>query len=197
MIEKKVLEKLYQVDKLSMSEIASRLKVSTHKVSWWMERYGVNRRSLSEATYVKRNPNGDPFKIKTFLSPEERELKGLGLGIFWGEGGKTNKIAIKLGNTDSNLIKKFVEFLKVICGVPKEKLRYSLMIFNDSDPNKASEFWTSELNIELKQLGKVTIIPPQGKGTYKNKSKHGVLIVGCYNSKLRKWIDEQLDLLKN
>jgi hypothetical protein len=128
---------------------------------------------------------------------EERELKGLGLGIFWGEGSKTDRNSVKVGNTDSELIKKFCDFLKIICGVSSEKLRYSLMIFNDSDPEEAVKFWTSELKINAGQLGKVTIIPPQGKGTYKKKSKHGVLIVGCFNSKLRKWIDEQLDLLKN
>lgn len=135
---------------------------------------------------------GDPFKIKINLSSEEKELKGLGLGIFWGEGNKVNKSGVRVGNTDPNLIKKFIEFLIIICGVKKEKLRYSLTLFNDSDIDAALKFWSSQLNISINQLGNPIIIPPQGKGTYKNKSKHGVLVVGCYNNKLKKWIDKEL-----
>ena len=196
-MDKAILEELYYSEKMSMSEIAEKLGFSIHKIQWWMDKYRMKRRNQSDATYVKRNPTGDPFKIKTNLSKEELELKGLGLGIFWGEGGKTNKTAIKVGNTDPNLITNFIKFLIIICGVHKEKLHYSLTIFNDSDPKEAANFWADKLKINLKQLGKITVIPPQGKGTYKNKSIHGVLIVGCFNSKLRKWIDEQLGLLKN
>ena len=196
-MDKNILDQLYNSEKKSMAEIATQLDCSTHKIQWWMDKHNIKRRNQSDATYAKRNPIGDPFKIRTNLSNEELELKGLGIGIFWGEGTKTDKTAIKVGNTDSKLIKKFIEFLKVICGVQKEKISYSLTVFNDSEPKEAAQFWASELSIEVKQLGKITIIPPQGKGTYRNKSKHGVLIVGCFNSKLRKWVDDQLELLKN
>jgi len=196
-MDKRVLEELYISKKMSMADISKKLNCSIHKIQWWMEKYSLGRRNQSDATYAKRNPNGDPFKIKTDLSEEERELKGLGLGIFWGEGNKADKTSIKVGNTDSMLIKKFIEFLMVICGVCKEKLHYSLMIFNDSDPQTSAKFWASELGIDIKQLGKITVIPPQGKGTYKKKSDHGVLTVGCFNSKLRKWLGDQLYLLKN
>lgn len=192
MLKKEKLEQLYIKEHLSMPEVAKKLNVSTRQVVWWMGRHHIRRRSWSEATYVKRNPEGNPFKIKKNLSPDERELKGIGLGIFWGEGNKTTKSGIKVGNTDPELIKKFIEFLEVICGVKRSKLRYSIILFNDSNLETALNFWKSELDIEIKQMGKPTIVPPQGKGTYKKKSKYGVLTVGCFNTKLRKWLDKQL-----
>lgn len=192
LIEKSVLEQFYQKEHLSMMEISKKLHVSVNQVVWWMGRYDITRRSWSEATYVKRNPQGDPFRIKTNLSLQEAELKGIGLGIFWGEGNKTTKYGIKVGNTDHRLINKFIEFLTKICGVDRGKLRFSLIIFNDSDPVQAINYWISRLNIKEEQIGKPTIIPPQGKGTYKNKSKYGVLTVGCFNTKLRKWLDKEL-----
>lgn len=57
------LETLYNSG-LSMIEIATKLKCSPHKIVYWMNKYSLQRRSLSNAMYVKLNPNGDPFKIK-------------------------------------------------------------------------------------------------------------------------------------
>ncbi len=72
-----------------------------------MTKYGIPRRNRSEATYIKRNPKGDPFHIKTNLNNKEKILYGLGLGIYWGEGTKVNREAVRVGNSDPNLIKIF------------------------------------------------------------------------------------------
>jgi hypothetical protein len=71
------LEKLYKSG-LSMFEIAAKLKCSTHKIVYWMNKYNLQRRSLSDALYVKLNPNGDPFKIKKIINQDEKFLYGLG-----------------------------------------------------------------------------------------------------------------------
>ena len=83
MIKKEVLEKLYLRKKHSMQEIAEVLKCSLHKVSYWMDQYNIERRSISEANYVKYNPNGDPFKIRTPKTMKEAQLFGMGLGLYW------------------------------------------------------------------------------------------------------------------
>ena len=46
----------------STIEVADELGVSGRRVIYLMEKYGIKRRSISEATYCKRNPYGDPFK---------------------------------------------------------------------------------------------------------------------------------------
>jgi hypothetical protein len=78
MIPKQKLEKLYKSG-LSMQEIADKTDWSYRQIVYWMDKNKIPKRSRSEATYVKRNPDGDPFKIKNKLTPEERELKGYGV----------------------------------------------------------------------------------------------------------------------
>ena len=70
---------------LSMQEIADKMEWSLHKVSYWLNKCNTPRRSLSEAVYLKWNPNGDPFKVKENLTKNEILLKGLGLGLYWGK----------------------------------------------------------------------------------------------------------------
>ncbi|MDO9579336.1 MAG: helix-turn-helix domain-containing protein [Bacteroidales bacterium] len=178
---------------LSMQEIADKMGWSLHKVSYWLDKCNISRRSPSEASYLKWNPNGDPFNIKNKLNKNEILLKGLGLGLYWGEGDKSpNNTSVRLSNTDPQLIKKFKEFLVKICGVKKEKFSYSLILFNDINEKEAIRFWTQHIGIKRKQLGKIIKIPPQGKGTYKKKSQFGVFIIIVTNKKLKEKILEQI-----
>lgn len=192
MITKEQLEKLYNKG-LSMMEIAEKEKWPHRVVRYWMERYNIPRRSRSEATYVKRNPNGNPFAIREKLNRNEFILKGIGLGLYWGEGDKSQYNGqVRISNTDPYLIRKFKEFLIEICGVKEEKFRYYLIMFNDGNKTNAIKFWKNYLRIERSQLGKITVIPPQGKGTYKKKNQFGVLTISVSNKKLKQNILEMI-----
>ena len=191
---KKHLEKLYNNGR-SMAEIARDLNCSIHKVVYWMEKYGLKRRSHSEATYLKANPHGDPFKIKNNLNLKEMFLYGLGIGIYWGEGDKMSKNAVRVANTDPYVIKTFTRFLLNICGLEKRKLLYNLISFNDSNPEEARIFWAKELETSPEKFGKIVQIPSQGKGTYKKKSKYGVCIVIVCNMKLKAWMMKQIQAI--
>ena len=68
MISEKILHKLYYDQKLSMVDVAAKLRTTPSKVGYWLEKYNMPRRSQSESAYAKQNPNGDPFKIKRNLN---------------------------------------------------------------------------------------------------------------------------------
>ena len=194
-IDRSNLEELYKSGR-SMAEIAQKYGCSVHKIVYWMNKYKIVRRSRSEANYIKYNPDGDPFKIKSELNDEERFLKGLGLGIYWGEGAKTSNHSLRVANTDVGIIKTFRKFLLEICGLRENKITYSLICFNDADPNIARNYWSKELGILPHKFGKITIIPKQGKGTYKKKSMFGVCTIQASNIKLRNWLIGELEILK-
>ncbi len=185
MIEKARLEHLYVVKKSSMAEVASDFECSIHKISYWMDRYGIARRSISEAIYQKHNPLGDPFRIKKPKTLREAELYGLGIGLYWGEGTKKNKYAVRLGNTDPELIIVFIKFLKELCGIRVSKLRYGLQLFSDIEPEEALAYWMKKLKAGRSQFFKITVTISGAIGTYRNKSKYGVLTVYYGNKKLR------------
>lgn len=190
------LEKLYTSGK-SMFEISMSLKCSVHKVSYWMDKYGIKRRSRSEATYIKLNPLGDPFKIIKLFNSDSSFLFGLGIGIYWGEGLKKSPYAIRVANTDAGVIKTFRKFLIVICGLEPRKLFYSIVCFNDSDVEKVKAYWAKELGINQEKFGKIVQIPKQGKGTYKRKSEFGVCTLSVSNPKLKTWIMNEIQKLKS
>src|SRR3989344_8051785 len=139
-LSKEKLKILYNSG-LSMKDISDKEHLSYPSVRYWINKYKIPRRTWSDATYVKRNPDGDPFKIKKRLNKKDIGLKNLGLGIYWGEGDKSpNNTSVRLGNTDPFLIKKFREFLLKIYRVKKKKIQYGLILFNDIQESVAVSF---------------------------------------------------------
>jgi len=197
MLSKEKLQKFYLINKKSSLEIAEILKCSEHKVNYWILKYEIPKRSISEAIYVKNNPHGDPFDIKDIKTLKDTKLLGLGLGLYWGEGNKKNKTSIRLGNTDPALIKKFIEFLIMAFNINTSKLKFGLQIFSDLSKKKSLKFWLVELkkfNIRREQFSKVIIMPTRGIGNYREKSQFGVLTVHFNNIKLKKILDSMLPM---
>ncbi|MFZ2975631.1 MAG: hypothetical protein WA055_03340 [Candidatus Moraniibacteriota bacterium] len=194
-INKDILSKYYLEEKKSVCEIAEILGKSETGINYWMNKYKIKKRTISDAVYIKNNPNGDPFKIKTPNNLYLAELRGFGLGLYWGEGNKANKNSVKIANTDPELIKKFIEFLVKILGVDKKKIKFSLQVFSDVSPQKAKKYWIDQLKIDPKQFYKKITVTQSGKiGTYKKKNIYGVLMVYYHNTKLRNILINMLPL---
>ena len=190
-----ILKKLYTNEKKSSAEVAKILNCSAHKINYWLEKYSIPKRSISEAIYSKCNPDGDPFSIQSIKNTKDAKLLGLGLGLYWGEGNKKSKNSIRLGNTDPALIKSFLEFLVKILGIEKRKLRFGLQVFSDMSANKSLSFWLKELkkfDINKSQFFKVTVTPSRSIGNYREKSKWGVLTVHFANTKLKNLLDNYI-----
>jgi len=191
-ITKEQLETLYFNDGASMQEIALKLNCSVNRVVYWMNKYQIKRRSISDAIYQKHNPNGDLFNIKSIRTLPDAQLLGMGLGLYWGEGNKANKHSVRLGNTDPELIKMFMQFLTKLFGIDKDKFRFSLQVFSDIDPRVALGYWVKRLSVSPSQFYKITVTISGSIGTYRQKSSYGVLTVYFHNKKLRDILVEML-----
>jgi len=193
MLDKKLLYRFYYHEGKSLKDIAVYMDCSLHQVQYWMAKYGFKTRNRSQALYLKHNPDGDPFNVKSIFTKAELVLLGLGLGLWWGEGSKKHHGTIRLGNSDPRLIKKFCEFLQVIFGVKKEKIRFGLQVFSDMHPEKAREYWIGYLGVNGSQFHpKVVITKARGEGSYREKTKYGVLTLHCANIKLREAFDKMM-----
>jgi len=193
-MDKDILVELYISEQKSAKEIARRLGCSENKINYWIKKHGIPKRSISEAVYISYNPNGDPFLFKEVKTIDQAFLYGLGLGLYWGEGTKADKSSVRLGNTDPELINKFIEFLKEIFAIKKKDLRFGLQIFSDAKPSKALDFWSKKLNISKSQFYKVVITKSGRIGTYRKKNPNGVLTVYYHNKKLRDLLISKLPL---
>ena len=186
------LEDLYLDRNLSMQQIADVLHCSLNKVNYWMLKHDIPKRSRRDVNYIRRYPNGDPFCFKKPTTAEEILLYGLGMGLFWGEGNKADKNSVRLGNTDPSLIKAFVSFLVSIYSIDPKHLRFGLQIFTDINPDEALAYWKNELKVKDSQFYKITVTISGSIGTYRKKSKYGVVTVYYHNTKLRNLLMSQL-----
>ena len=179
------LNSLYIKDKKSSAEISKLFGLSQTGVNYWLKKFNIPKRTISEAIYIKHNPNGDPFK---FISPQnlqDAKLFGLGIGLYWGEGTKADKNSVRLGNSDPALVRIFIKFLIKFFNIDKEDMRFHLHTFTDINLEEAKQYWMKELKIESSQFYKPTITITGKLGNYRKKSKYGVLTVCYSNTKLR------------
>jgi hypothetical protein len=194
-ISQALLQQLYFEQGQSAQQIADRLDVSYHKVSYWMDRYGLQRRRQSEAGYLKHNPDGEKFKIDL----SNRDLFIAGVALYLGEGGKTRSWDLDFTNSDPRVLKLWVRFLQQICSVQFEKLKARIDYYEDLDYPGLLKFWSSELGIPVENFGHPTIKSGRvAKGIYQGRrSLYGTLHIRFHDSKLKAlmmtWMNDLLD----
>ena len=88
------------------------------------------------------------------------------LALYWGEG---NKRELSMINSDPGLIKVFIECLYDL-GVPKEKIKINLRLYNTINKEYALEFWSNFLSIEKSMIQCNDII----QGNKIGKLKYGM-----------------------
>lgn len=192
MISKVVLEERYIGRKMSAAEIAADLKHTFPSVLYWIKKHGIPIRSCSERTYWKLNPHGDPFCPKEDLSPEERELLVWGLALYWAEGSRKDPNVLHLANLDARLLRVFVRFLQDIVRVDEGRLRVDVKVFPGFDGESAKRYWSRALGVSPKRI-KIYPHTDSRSKPKKTRSPFGIARVYVCNTKLKRWIDEQLE----
>jgi hypothetical protein len=81
-IEKGSLLDLYVVKKYSVSKISAIFNCSENKINYWLAKYEIKKRTISDAIYQLKNPLGDPFALKKAETLEQGILFGMGLGLY-------------------------------------------------------------------------------------------------------------------
>ena len=142
-MDRKLLEHWYIHDKKSVHDIAHAFNCSDGKINYWLEKYFIPKRSISDAIYTKHNPHGDPFSSRKLQLNNGSFLFGLGLGLYWGEGTKKNLGQVRLGNTDPYLVRVFLFFLRKFYRIDNSRLHFAIQIFTDMDQKRRRNFGKS------------------------------------------------------
>ena len=126
-----------------------------------------------------------------FKTYKNQGLFHAGLMLYVGEGGKTNPTCIRLANVDFNVHRTFILFCEKYLKIPRESIKFSLLLYPDLDIDVCKRKWCSELSITENQIYKPQVI----QGREKVKRLHfGVgttIILNTYaKKKLFAWIDE-------
>ncbi len=185
---------LYKIKERSMFQIAQDLKISNNKVRYWLEKNDIPRRNRSNAAnliYFHKFYKL-PFKIKKKLSKDDELLLIAGIMLYWAEGTKRSGNYVDFVNSNPEMIKVFLKFLRNICGIQENRLRISLHLYEDQDETKIKKQWSEITNISLKQFYSSYI--HQGKaGSYKKKSKYGTVSIRYADKRL---FDQILDWIE-
>jgi hypothetical protein len=114
-----------------------------------------------------------------------------GLMLYIGEGDKSkDNPRVRIGNIDVNVLSIFIKFLERYCLIPREKVRFWLLAYPDTDTNLALDWWSKKLNLTKNQLYKTQIIEGRHK-TRKLLYGVGNIILSSrvLKVKILKWID--------
>lgn len=174
---------------MSYSQIKSKLKVSKGSLSLWLASYPLSPERIKEL-------RGDPKKIENYRqtmalkreakfnialskaranlgSISNRDLLILGFALYWAEGAKTKTGSLILANTDPNMLKIYLKWLRLL-GVPKKDLKFKLHIYKDMKEGAIISFWTRKLGVKSDQFRKTYIKNSRIVDlTYKNGFGHG------------------------
>jgi len=183
-INKKLISELYLENRLSMVQIAERLNISPSSVRYCLDKGDIQRRDIGEAinSWYFTKLNKKPFQLKLKLSFNDQKLKIAGIMLYWGEGSKTGN-TVKFSNSDPDMTRIFLLFLRNICGIREERLKALIHVYPDLNEKKLKLFWSKVTNIPIKNFYKSHVHKGK-KGTYKNKTRYGTLAISYSDKRL-------------
>jgi len=189
-LSKSLVKKLYNKNKLSTIKIAEKLKTTPWTVLGFMARHNIPRRTFKEANQICFENKKLTFYLKKRLSAKDKKLKLAGVFLYWAEGAKANgkNCSVDFANSNPEMIKIFVRFLREICGVDEKRLRVFLYCYADQDIENIKNYWYSLTNIPKSQFSKPYVkkdFLPEKSG----KMKYGLAHIRYADKKLLYQID--------
>ena len=146
---------------LSVGKIALMLGVAKSTTSLWLRDVVLNKEqkrklhinqfnsSVIEKRRISRLATEEKKKEDALMKAEyhirsisKQELRILALGLYWGEGGKTQKGAVRISNSDPEIILIMMRFFREICIVEEGKFRAGIHTHSVSQAKKAELYWS-------------------------------------------------------
>lgn len=96
---------------------------------------------------------------KDFSHISLEQLKLIGIILYLGEGGKTERGTARISNSDPLVIKMMMRFFREICKVSEERFRGNIHTFAHADIEKTEKYWSKITGIPRSQFQKTYIKP--------------------------------------
>lgn len=180
-----LVKKLYYKEYCSMKEIGEKFGVSWGAVYYFMKRHNLKRRTFSEENRIRFSKKPLSFCLKSNLSKSEYRLKIMGIMIYWAEGSRVGVKSeiVDFANSDPEMIKIFISFLRKICGIDESKLRVLLYCYSNQNVNNLINFWST-----LTKISKIQFTKPYVRDDFKknkvNKMFYGLVHIRYCDKKL-------------
>jgi len=201
-VERTQARKLRRERGLSVKQIARLVGVAPSSVSVWVRDVPLTREQLEALRQMNpaynrqlrgANGNAERGRARRLSYQEEGRVKArlgdashvAGVMLYWGEGDKWSKNSARLSNSDPDLLRLFVEFLRTHFDIPDEKLRVTCHLFADhiERQGEIEQFWLDLLGLPRSCLCKshVNVYSKYSQKKRQNKLPYGTARV-CVNS---------------
>jgi len=194
-IEKRERAQKLRLRGTSIADIAKEVVASKSTVSLWCRdivlsdnalqniiKKSKSKNTLSLLNYTEKLREKRQRSIKEDMSKgssmvgnlSERDILCIGLGLYWGEGYKRGSQEFGFTNSDGNMIKFYIKWLKVVFAVNNIDLILRVSI-NESHKDRIKQvekFWSKVTNVPLSQFTKPSLIKTASKKNYNKKEAH-------------------------
>lgn len=155
----------------SYKGISEKMSISKSTLSGWLSGipYTPNKTTIEKIGKARAASGHTKAKqkLQSFKDAEEkakvdigkttkRDLFMLGIGIYIGEGTKTNDI-VRVINANPKIIRLAVRWFEEVIGLSKENFRIRLHLYPDNNIKQCAEFWSNISGIPLNQFQKTQI----------------------------------------
>lgn len=177
----------------SAKQVAEHFSVGLDAVFYTLRKHKVPRRSIQESNRLRYEGKELSYKIKTKLSARDEALKLSAVMLYWAEGYKANGTTVDFANSDADMAKVFIRFLREICGVEESKIRGYLYCYEGQDLQKIRTFWSTVLELPESNFSK-PYVKKGASGPRGPRMPNGLVHVRYCDKKLLRqvltWIDE-------
>ncbi len=184
------VKKLYWDKNYNIDKIADRFNISFWKLYNFMNKHNISRRNRSETGYLV-NSLKPRFKIKYNLTIAEEKLKIAGIMLYWAEGTLKGN-SVDFVNSNPEMIKIFLKFLRQICGVSEERLRLYIYSYPHLNLEKIKKYWAEISEISLNQFTK-PYIRKNNLNVSCRKLPYGLVHIRYNDKRLLKTIDSWIN----
>lgn len=183
---------LYKAGK-SAQQVAEHFGVSIDAVMYALRRLGVPRRTTQESNRLRYENKELSYQVKKILTDKDESLKLAAIMLYWAEGYKAGGTTVDFANSDPDMARIFIRFLREICGVQEDKLRGYLYCYEGQNVSEIRIFWSNVLSLPESKFSK-PYIKQGASGSRGPRMLHGLVHVRYCDKKLLKqiltWIDE-------
>ena len=160
-----------------------------------MKRNNIPCRTRNETKKIQFLKSPLSFTPKKVLSHEDQILKIAGIMLYWGEGAKKNSHSVDFANSDPDMIRVFLKFLRNIYQINETRLRVYLYTYNSMPTTKLVTYWSDLTDIPPAQFSKPYI---RSKSQLKHdKMQHGLIHIRYADIRLFNLIMNEITQFKN
>jgi hypothetical protein len=192
----------------SYNEISGLLKVSKSTLSGWFRENPRSVKIRKALTLQSNQERGKALGLfnalrwqkwreeariearKEFQKLADNPLFIAGLMLYWGEGDSKPQNAVKLTNTNAQMIALYIKFLLHAMKVPKEKIKAAIILYPDLIEQDCLAFWAKTTGLPLRQFHKTQVIQGRHKT---NRLQNGICMITFSSRQLKEkmlvWID--------